>query len=59
MKRRKTLLAVLLSLVGSVLALVPPGKARSVWFFSSSARAPSLRNLLRDRAVERQDIERC
>src|SRR5215472_6825419 len=37
----------------------PPGKARSTWFFSSSARAPSLWNLLWDRAVERQDIERC
>src|SRR5215472_12136997 len=37
----------------------PRGKARSAWFFGSSARAPSLRNFLRDGAVERQDIERC
>src|SRR5947199_6557482 len=41
MKRRKTLLAVLLSLVGSVLALVPPGRPAVYGFSASQHELPA------------------
>jgi len=41
MKRRKTLLAVLLSLVGSVLALVPPGRPAAYGFSAAQQELPA------------------
>src|SRR2546429_6465030 len=41
MKRRKTLLAVLLSLVGSVLALVPPGRPAAYGFSAAQHELPA------------------